>query len=113
MERCMALVHQFSDDIGMTFRLSKGVVLSMCKGEVIPSNILPDTPQLDEEEGYKYLGIMESTDFIVDQVKAKMTKEYSLWARKILDANLMMHNTITAICAYVVPVVCYTFRVVK
>eukprot|EP00957_Ditylum_brightwellii_P206451 15348468-Ditylum_brightwellii.AAC.1 len=42
-----------------------------------------------------------------------MTKEYVFWVRKILDANLMMHNTITAICPYAVPVMRYTFRVVK
>eukprot|EP00957_Ditylum_brightwellii_P094789 7218076-Ditylum_brightwellii.AAC.1 len=60
----------------MTFGLSKCAVLSVRKGEVIPSDILPDIPQLDEEEGYKYLGIIESTYFLVDQVKAKTTKEY-------------------------------------
>eukprot|EP00957_Ditylum_brightwellii_P104611 7971114-Ditylum_brightwellii.AAC.1 len=76
MERCMALVRCFSDGIGMTFGLSKYAVLSVHKGEVIPSKILPDTPQHDEEEEYKYLGIMESTDFLVDQVEAKTTKEY-------------------------------------
>eukprot|EP00957_Ditylum_brightwellii_P102716 7828056-Ditylum_brightwellii.AAC.1 len=113
MERYMALICCFSDDIGMVFGLSKCAVLSVCKGEVVPSKILPDIPQLDEEEGYKYLGIMKSTDFLVDQVKAKMNKEYALWVRKILDANLTMQNTITAICAYDVPVMRYTFGIVK
>eukprot|EP00957_Ditylum_brightwellii_P189090 14393810-Ditylum_brightwellii.AAC.1 len=104
MERCMALVCCFSDNIGLTFGLSKCTVLSVRKGEVFPSKILPDIPQLDKEEGCKYIGIMKSTDFLVDQVKAKMTKEYVLQVRKILDADLTMQNTITAICAYDVPV---------
>eukprot|EP00957_Ditylum_brightwellii_P011482 868092-Ditylum_brightwellii.AAC.1 len=56
---------------------------------------------------------MESTDFLVDQVKAKTTKEYVLQVRKILDANLTMQNSITTIWTYAVPVMHYTFRVVK
>eukprot|EP00957_Ditylum_brightwellii_P127378 9712922-Ditylum_brightwellii.AAC.1 len=95
MERCMALARHFSDNIGMMFGLSKCAVLSVRKGEVIWSKIMPGIPWLNEEEGYKYLGIMESTDFLVDQVKAKTTKEYASQVRKILDANLTMQNTIT------------------
>eukprot|EP00957_Ditylum_brightwellii_P206628 15349286-Ditylum_brightwellii.AAC.1 len=75
--------------------------------------MLPDIPQLDEEEGYKYLGIVESIDFLTNQVKAKTTKEYISRVRKIVDADLTMHNTIKAICAYAVPVMHYTFGVVK
>eukprot|EP00957_Ditylum_brightwellii_P000711 55753-Ditylum_brightwellii.AAC.1 len=82
-------------------------------GEVIQSEVLLDMPWLDEEEGYKYLGIMESTDFLTAQVKAKMMKEYISQVRKILDANLTMHNTIMAICAYDVPVMHYIFGVTK
>eukprot|EP00957_Ditylum_brightwellii_P109659 8364076-Ditylum_brightwellii.AAC.1 len=66
-----------------------------------------------KKEGYKCLGIMEIIDFLVDQVKAKTTKEYILQVRKIIDADLTMHNTITVICAYDVPVMRYTFGVVK
>eukprot|EP00957_Ditylum_brightwellii_P206342 15347932-Ditylum_brightwellii.AAC.1 len=57
MERCMALACQLSDDIGMTFGLSKCAVLSVCKGEVIPSEILPGIPNLMEKKG---ISILES-----------------------------------------------------
>eukprot|EP00957_Ditylum_brightwellii_P126080 9611311-Ditylum_brightwellii.AAC.3 len=56
---------------------------------------------------------MESTKFVIDQVKAKTTKECTLQVKTILDADLIMHNTIMAICAYAVPVMHYTFGVVK
>eukprot|EP00957_Ditylum_brightwellii_P010466 792287-Ditylum_brightwellii.AAC.1 len=42
-----------------------------------------------------------------------MTKECVSRVRKILDANLTMQNTIMAICAYAVPVIHYTFGVMK
>eukprot|EP00957_Ditylum_brightwellii_P205946 15346092-Ditylum_brightwellii.AAC.1 len=94
----MALIHWFSDDIGMMFGLGKCVVPPLNKGEVIPFEILHDTPNLMKKKG---------------TMKAKRTKEYVLWVRKILDANFIMQNTITAICTYDVPDMHYTFRLVK
>eukprot|EP00957_Ditylum_brightwellii_P093840 7146209-Ditylum_brightwellii.AAC.1 len=63
MERFMALVKQFSDDIGMSFGLDKCAILTIVNGKLVETTILDDFPQFPHDEGYKYLGILESLDF--------------------------------------------------
>eukprot|EP00957_Ditylum_brightwellii_P020417 1539519-Ditylum_brightwellii.AAC.1 len=76
MERCMALVKQFSDDIGMLFGLDKCAILTIVKGKPVEITILDDFPRLPHDEGYKYLGILEKSDFHTKEVKITATKEY-------------------------------------
>eukprot|EP00957_Ditylum_brightwellii_P004474 340096-Ditylum_brightwellii.AAC.1 len=47
----------------MSFGLDKCVVLTMRKGKVVPTQLMEDIPRLDGGEGYKGLGILESSDF--------------------------------------------------
>eukprot|EP00957_Ditylum_brightwellii_P108897 8307415-Ditylum_brightwellii.AAC.1 len=100
MERCMALVKRFSDDIGMSFGLNKCAILTIVKGKPVETTILDDFPRLPHDKGYKYLSILESLDFQTKEVKITATKEYISRARKILKAQLSAHNTMTAIGAY-------------
>eukprot|EP00957_Ditylum_brightwellii_P037615 2844666-Ditylum_brightwellii.AAC.1 len=63
MERCMALVKQFSNDIKMSFGLDECAILTIVNGKPVETTILDDFPCLPHDKGYKYLGIMESLDF--------------------------------------------------
>ena len=48
------------------------------------TTILDDSPQLPHDKGYKYLGILESLDFHMKEVKNTATKEYISRVQKIL-----------------------------
>eukprot|EP00957_Ditylum_brightwellii_P110066 8395450-Ditylum_brightwellii.AAC.2 len=65
-------------------------VLAIKRGESEPTetDVLPDIPLLDENDGYRYLGIYEGTDFLTDQVKAAATKKYQSCVHSILKAQL-------------------------
>eukprot|EP00957_Ditylum_brightwellii_P182539 13905092-Ditylum_brightwellii.AAC.1 len=83
MERCMALVKRFSNDIGMSFRLDKCAILTIVNGKHVETTILDDFPQLPHDEGYKYLGILESLNFHTKEVKITATKAYISCVRTI------------------------------
>eukprot|EP00957_Ditylum_brightwellii_P161094 12265079-Ditylum_brightwellii.AAC.1 len=56
---------------------------------------------------------MEGIDFHVNDVKEQMKKVYFLQLRKILKSGMNSGNIMTAICAYEVSILCYTFRIMK
>eukprot|EP00957_Ditylum_brightwellii_P198768 15150901-Ditylum_brightwellii.AAC.1 len=109
----MDLVKQFSDDIRISFGNDKCGVLTLRDGKVSPTMMLEEIPCLDSYKEYKYLGILESSDFLTETVKDETVKEYLSRVQKILKANLTEHNAITAICAFIVPVMRYMFGVLK
>eukprot|EP00957_Ditylum_brightwellii_P006549 496516-Ditylum_brightwellii.AAC.1 len=111
--RCKQFIQKCSDGIGVRFGLGKCVVLTIRKGKVVPTALMEDIPRLDHEEGYKYLGILESSDFLTQKVKDTTTKEYYSSVRKICKVHLSGHTMMTAICAFVVPVTRYTCGVLK
>mmetsp|Transcript_6913 Transcript_6913/g.9168 ORF Transcript_6913/g.9168 Transcript_6913/m.9168 type:complete len:90 (-) Transcript_6913:767-1036(-) len=86
----------------MSFGLDKCAVLTIRKGKVVPTQLMDDIPRLDDGEGHKYLGILESSDFLTQKVKDSTVKEYYARVRKICKAQLSGHNTMTAICAFAV-----------
>ena len=59
------------------------------------------------------LGIMEGVDFHTNDVKEQIKKEYYLQLSRIFKSQLNGNSTMTAICAYAVPVLRYTFGIVK
>ena len=61
----------------------------------------------DEEEGYKYLGVLEADDIKHVEMKEKIQKEYFRRVRKILKSKLNGGNTIKAINSRAVSVVRY------
>eukprot|EP00957_Ditylum_brightwellii_P032949 2498669-Ditylum_brightwellii.AAC.2 len=68
---------------------------------------------LMKNKGYCYLGIMEGTDFHCDDVEEITKKDYVSRVQKILNASMNSDYTMTAICAYAITVLCYTFRIMK
>eukprot|EP00957_Ditylum_brightwellii_P134324 10240825-Ditylum_brightwellii.AAC.1 len=97
----------------MTYGLDKCAVLTVKSGKPLNTEILPDIPKIDKQNGYKYLGIMESTDFLTQEVKQSDAKEYILHIRKILSSGLTGNKMITAVCAFAIPVLHYTFGIIK
>ena len=49
---------------------------------------------LDDQEGYKYLGILQFDDIKHKEMKEKLKKEYARRVRKILKSHLNSGNVI-------------------
>eukprot|EP00957_Ditylum_brightwellii_P159746 12158432-Ditylum_brightwellii.AAC.1 len=73
--------------------------------------ILPEIPQLIKEKGYQYIWIYEGVNFLTNTVKQDTKKEYLNYVCSILKADLTSNSAMTTICAYAVPVMCYTFGI--
>ena len=73
-------VHLFSKDIGMEFGVKKCGVLILKRGKVVEYEgvLLPDGELMKvvENDGYKYLGILEIDGVMEDEMKMKFRKEY-------------------------------------
>eukprot|EP00957_Ditylum_brightwellii_P080556 6127589-Ditylum_brightwellii.AAC.1 len=74
----MKLVEQFSPNRNMSFGLDKYAIFVIKNSHNSTTNILPQIPKLDNDtnKGYQYLGIIEGTNFLIDEVKLKNMKEY-------------------------------------
>ena len=104
MERCRALISEFSDDIMMTFGLDKCAVVHMKKGKICNSPEVEGIPILNTEENYKYLGIVENEKNLHDAAKTIAKNEFIKRVRDIIKAKINAKNTIDAIRTFAMPV---------
>ena len=63
---------------------------------------------LEEGESYKYLGVLEADEVMVNEMKDKVKKEYYRRVRKVLERNLNSRNVFKAINTWAVSVVRYS-----
>ena len=113
MERCRALVKEFSDDIKMSFGLDKCAVIHIVKGEVNNLPEIQEIPILDEEESYKYLGIAESSAMKHDEAKGSAKKEFIKRVKGILKSGVNARYTTDAIRTYAMLILRYSFGILK
>lgn len=77
----MQIVRIFSNDIGMEFGIQECAMVEMKRGKMIQSEGI-DLPMgqqiklLGREEGYRYLGILESDKIKSAEMKNMLRKEY-------------------------------------
>ena len=107
-----------SEDIGMEFGLEKCAKISMKHGKVIEGGDLPlfdgvNIRELDEDEGYKYLGILQNDLAQKEDAKATVKREYFRRTRLILKTELNAGNTIRAINTWALPVMRYTAGILE
>ena len=106
-------VRVVSNDICMEFGVQKCAMLVIKQGKVIESNGI-DLPNnetiksIHEENGYKYLGVMEADQVLGGQMKERLRKEYKRRVKKILKSKLNGGNMITAINTWAVSMMRYT-----
>jgi hypothetical protein len=117
MGSLVSSIHMFSEDIGMEFGVKKCGVLVMrrgkisdCEGIVLPNG---DVMKSIEDEGYKYLGILELDDIMEEEMRSKITKEYFRRLKLILKSKLHGRNKIQAINTWAVAVLRYGGGIVK
>lgn len=113
MESLMNTVRVFSDGIGMQFGIDKCAITVLKRGKLESRNndIIFDNQEtiksLDENNRYKYLGILELDDIKHKEMKSKVEKEYIRRLRKILKSKLNSGNLVKAINTWAVSLVRY------
>ena len=111
-------VRFFSKDIGMQFGVKKCAVLIMKRGRQIKSDgvKIPGSNvirSLQENDGYKYLGVLQNDEVKEKEMKEIVTKEYKRRVRKVLETKLDGGNIIKAINTWAIPVLRYSAPFLK
>ena len=112
LDSLVQTVRIFSSDIGMTFGIEKCAMVEMKRGKLIDSDGL-DLPEgqkiksLQDEEAYKYLGVLENDKIKSTEVKDILRQEYFRRVKKILRSKLNAGNIIEAINSRAVSLIRY------
>ena len=111
------LTQTFSRDIKMEFGNEKCKTLSIAKGKAELINFTTEGDDTMEamNENYicGYLGHMQSKQIKHAQMKQKLGEEYLNRTKSILKTKLIGKNTIKAINTYAIPVLSFSFGIVK
>ena len=110
--KLLEVVRVFSRDIRMEFGLDKCAVLEIRAGVKVDREgiELPDGQMIREvdENGYKYLGVLEGASIKTKQMKELIRKEYLRRVRLAARSRLYAGNLISAVNVWAVSVVRYT-----
>ena len=113
IESPLHIVRIFRTDIGMTFGTEKFARLGIRRGnEVKRDGIrLPygqEIKNLDDDDHYRYLGVLEKEDINHQKDKNSVQLEYNIRLRLILESKLSGKSKISAMNTYAVPLIRYT-----
>ena len=106
-------VRIFSEDIGMQFGFDKCAMLVMKKGKIVKSdsNELHNEKVIEspeEGESHKYLGVLETDEVVVNEMKDKMKKAYYRRVRGVLETKLNRGNNFKSVNIWPVSFVRYS-----
>lgn len=112
----LAVTKQFSDSISMELGVDKCAMLHVEKGRIV--NAAGVTTEsgiraLSEEETYRYLGMAQSVGIEEKQVKAAVREAFFGRLTKVLNSHLSGTNKVKAYNGWVMPVLLYTFAVLR
>lgn len=122
LEKELQVTETFSNDIKMDFGLDKCRINAMNKGvwtETQNYNLKHTTYTQDciqtmqPEDTYKYLGFAQSRGIDKKQTKEQIIQETKRRINLILKTKLSGQNMVTAINTYALPVLMYSFGVIK
>ena len=118
LEGMLKTIKKFSKDIGMEFGLNKCAKASFKKRKLsytsgMKLNDGTIIRELEQEEGYKYLGVNEGSGIKHAMMKEKLRKEFIRRVRIIMKTELNSKNRIKAINTIAVPVISYSFNIIK
>jgi hypothetical protein len=101
----------------MTFGIEKCKTLSTDKRKLKLRNFTPEEEDtmiaMKEVDIYKYLGHMQTKQIKHTQMKQQLGNEYLQHTKSILKTKLNGKNTIKAINTYAIPVLTFSFGIVK
>ena len=110
-------VRVLSDDIRMEFGLKRCRLVVMKRSKVIKYDgvDLPDGHRMKsvEEDGYKYLGILEYNEVLYAEMKIRLQNEYYRRLKRILKSKLNGKNVIMSVNIWAVSVLRYRTGVIN
>ena len=113
----VSTVEVFSQDIGLEFGIEKCGVIIMNRGKFKSTGWkeLPSAEKIKEieEDGYKYLGILEYDRVKEQEMKDKFKNEYFRTAKFILKSKLNGRNKFMALNTWAVSISRYGPRILK
>ena len=105
-------VWSYSEDIGMKFGIDKCAVLGLERGRLVRSEgiELPDGERMKEvdEEGYKYLGVLQLDKILYKDMKENIRNEYIRRVKLICKSKLNAGNFISGMNAWAIGVMRYS-----
>lgn len=117
LKNFIELTHLFSNDIKMEFGLEKCKTQTIIKGKHITNRIeretLPPIDPMDEQEMYKYLGVLQKKDIDHKTMKKTMKEKYYTRVKLLLKSKLNAKNLINGINTFAIPLLNYTFGIIK
>ena len=104
---------RINKDIGMKFGIDKCAILvmkkwKMVKSEGITLSNVKVIKSLEEGESYKYLGLVEADEVMVNEMKDEVKKQHYRRVRKVVETKLNSGNVFKAINTWAVSVVSYS-----
>ena len=117
LDLLVSKVKEYSDDIGMQFGLDKCGVLVVEKGVKKRSQgiTLPGGEMIKEieEDGYKYLGVLEAEMIMEKEMKQRLKGEYYRRVRLLVRSKLYGGHMVKGINAWAVSVIRYTAGIIE
>lgn len=115
LKQMINITQKFSEDIRMKFGLDKCRTIHIIKGKMTnrDENTIISIESMKLEEKYKYLGIEQASTIDHTNIKKNVTKQFQERLNYILKTELNGKNTTKAINTFAIPVLTYTFGVIK
>jgi hypothetical protein len=111
----ISIVKQFSNDICMSFGLDKCASVDIRKGQVSeqPNEPFEGISELEPDAVYQYLGIPRNSSIDHSDLKKEFIGKYRKRVTKLLNTKLSAHNLVTAINSWAIPILTYSFGILK
>ncbi|KAL1446706.1 hypothetical protein WDU94_005608 [Cyamophila willieti] len=118
MKELLKIVEKITTDTRMEFGINKCKVVHIRKGKLEQKD---NQEMLNEEqienmepdETYKYLGYDQNTSINYAKIKQQLKKKYTNRLQNILKSKLSARNIFKAINTYAIPILTYSFGVIK
>ena len=111
------MTQMFSTDIQMKFGIDKCKLQSIRRGHMEKNNYQLNSGEyidpIDDINGYKYLGYQQSKRIHHKQIKIDINNKFKGRLQKVLNTNLNAYNTTKAINTFVIPILTYSFGIIK
>lgn len=110
---------EFSNDIKMKFGIEKCKVNSIIAGQFkkVDSHNLEHQEgaidSMDFKESYKYLGYKQTTTLNHTEIKNSLKDKFKQRLNQILNTHLSSRNKTKAVNTYAIPILTYSFGVIK
>lgn len=118
MQSLLRITEQFTQDTCMEFGINKCKMLHIDKGKCKQQNITEvlnneTLENMEPQETYKYLGFEQNTSMNHTHIKEQLKRKYTHRLTLILKSKLNAKNIIKAVNTYAIPVLTYSFGIVK